>query len=140
MKRCPRCETTKDPRHFHRNSQAKDGLNTYCKVCSSELSAASYAANREQRKLRSEEARLRRLYGIDWSVYAALLESQGGVCAVCKEPCPTGHRLAVDHCHASGVVRGLLCVNCNKAIGHAADDPARLRAAADYLERCDVTA
>lgn len=61
-------------------------------------------------------------------------------CAICRQPETnidrrTGalKRLAVDHCYASGVVRGLLCFNCNTAIGKMGDDPERLRLAADYL-------
>jgi len=73
-----------------------------------------------------------------------MLEHQGGVCAICKEP-PTTKRLAVDHKHEKQDkkqpalvkrknVRGLLCWICNRAIGIFKDNPNRLRAAAEYLE------
>ena len=77
-------------------------------------------------------------YGITSLDYAALLEGQGGVCAVCNAK-PTVQILLVDHCHVSLKVRGLLCQPCNLALGHFGDDPARMRAAAAYLER-DVPA
>jgi hypothetical protein len=66
--------------------------------------------------------------------YDALLDEQGHVCAICGGD--DGERnLAVDHCHTSGVVRGLLCSNCNKALGLLRDDTARLAAAIAYLKR-----
>jgi hypothetical protein len=64
-----------------------------------------------------------------------LNEEQGGVCAICEQPCRTGKRLAVDHDHQTGHVRGLLCRTCNSGIGLLNDDPDLLRKAADYIER-----
>lgn len=63
---------------------------------------------------------------------------QGGVCAICLGPPAEGDRgdrLHVDHDHVTGEVRGLLCSHCNTALGKFRDDPARLRRAAEYLER-----
>ncbi len=63
---------------------------------------------------------LRGRYGIDQSTYNALLERQGGVCAICgitpKPPGRIRHALCVDHCHSTGAVRGLLCHGCNKDV------------------------
>lgn len=80
---------------------------------------------------------LRRLYGITPAQYAALFEAQGGVCAICKEPPPSGwmKRLDVDHCHETNVVRGLLCRRCNAGLGHFRDSPELLVSAADYVTR-----
>ena len=71
-------------------------------------------------------------YGITIADYNAILERQGGVCAICKKH--PGETLCVDHCHATGKVRGLLCRKCNAAIGFLEDDPRNARAAAAYLE------
>lgn len=71
-------------------------------------------------------------YGITLADEARMLSSQGGLCASCRDTLATHH---VDHCHATGKVRGLLCAKCNKGLGLFLDDPARLRAAAEYLER-----
>lgn len=67
----------------------------------------------------------------------SLLDAQGFVCAVCGEPDGVGKvdskRLALDHCHASGKLRGMLCYACNVGLGYFRDSPARLIAAARYL-------
>jgi hypothetical protein len=73
-------------------------------------------------------------YGISLEEYNKMLSAQGGSCAICS--CVPGlRRLAVDHNHSTGKVRGLLCGPCNRALGILSDDPALLRAASDYLER-----
>lgn len=93
----------------------------------------------EQQAAYGREWTLRRKFGITGEDFARMLAAQGGVCAVCKKPethtYPSGKvkELAVDHCHDTNVVRGLLCFNCNQGIGRFKDDPALLRAAADYL-------
>lgn len=62
----------------------------------------------------------------------AMIDAQSGRCAACEQ---TRDQLQIDHCHTTGEIRGLLCRNCNTAAGMAGDDPARLRAVADYLDR-----
>jgi hypothetical protein len=77
---------------------------------------------------------LNRRYGISLEEYQVLLRNQGGVCAICgTSKCSTGQRLAVDHDHNTGAVRGVLCKNCNVGLGSFKDDPERLLNAADYL-------
>lgn len=77
-------------------------------------------------------------YGITAAEYEAMMAAQKYVCAICKKPERITHkgatrRLAVDHCHETGVIRGLLCGHCNQAIGKFNEDPNILRAAIDYL-------
>jgi hypothetical protein len=85
---------------------------------------------------------LRTNHGISLAEYEEMLSEQDGVCAICgKRETSYDPRidcirlLAVDHDHRTGMVRGLLCDNCNHMIGQAHDDPEVLRRAADYLER-----
>lgn len=82
------------------------------------------------------EWNLRTTYGIGQADYERMLLEQDGHCATCAVTEDESHRgrLHVDHDHATGEVRGLLCANCNRAIGLAADSPSRLRRMADYLE------
>lgn len=77
------------------------------------------------------------LYGLTPEQYAEMLEEQGGVCAICgtDEWPGKGNRPHVDHDHSTGRVRGILCSHCNHGLGKFRDDPERLRAAAEYLER-----
>src|SRR5690349_757828 len=64
-----------------------------------------------------------RLYGIKPEAYQALVESQAGRCAICKTiPTTQKRALAVDHDHATGRIRGLLCHYCNGMLGHARDN------------------
>jgi cytochrome c553 len=73
--------------------------------------------------------------------YNKAIVKQNGLCATCHQPetrkTPSGGiaRMAADHCHATGVFRGLLCCRCNFALGYAQEDPAILRALADYIEK-----
>jgi hypothetical protein len=75
---------------------------------------------------------LRRRYGITEAEYDALLKAQGGACAICRR-LPADIRLAVDHRHNNGWVRGLLRTKCNQGIGQFDDDPATLARAIEYL-------
>ena len=77
------------------------------------------------------EERLKQVYGLSLQDYEAMVTQQGGVCRICKTK-PV-RPLFVDHCHASGRVRGLLCHPCNAALGFMRDDPVIAAAATDYL-------
>ncbi len=73
----------------------------------------TYVRNRAAVLARTRENHLRRTYGITSEIYASLMALQGGVCDICKKVPSSGRRLSVDHCHDTGVVRGLLCPSCN---------------------------
>lgn len=80
-------------------------------------------------------ANLKAKYGITAAQYDQMLEAQGHGCAICgRRECKSGKALAVDHSHVTGKVRGLLCGDCNKALGLLADSPELLKRAARYLE------
>ena len=89
-------------------------------------------ANKDQRRWKE----VARKYDITEYEYLCMLDDQGGHCALCPSTVADrrGGPLHVDHDHVTGKVRGLLCGPCNHGIGKFQDDPARLRAAADYLE------
>lgn len=82
---------------------------------------------------------LKRLYGITSVEFRAMLEAQGGVCAICKQPHTpdrsgwTKH-LCVDHDHATGAIRGLLCQTCNVMLAAIESDLTRAESAVAYLE------
>lgn len=99
----------------------------------------------EQRSDYAREHNLVTKFGITGTQRAGLMAAQGGVCAICLRP-PSRIRpktgklidLAVDHDHATGVIRGILCTDCNTSLGLMDDSPVRLRAAATYLDRHQV--
>lgn len=80
--------------------------------------------------------RLRARFKMTLDEYDAMLAAQGGRCAACRTDQPGGRwaRFSVDHDHATGLVRGLLCLRCNRAVGLMLDDPVTARAIASYLE------
>jgi hypothetical protein len=86
------------------------------------------AANRDRQK----DYHLKAAFGVDLDWYNTILKKQKGCCAICKQP-PTKRRLAVDHNHATGKVRGLLCKNCNIAIGLLDENVERARFVIKYL-------
>lgn len=75
---------------------------------------------------------LKQRYGISEEQYEEMFNRQGGRCAVCRRK--SKRVLHVDHDHVTKRVRGLLCFKCNTAIGKLGDDPARIHAAAEYVE------
>ncbi|MEU6538821.1 endonuclease VII domain-containing protein [Streptomyces sp. NPDC047000] len=114
-KLCRSCGEVKPWSEWHRNATASDGLSTRCKAC---------------RAAEGRAGHLKRSYGMTEAERDELLASQKGLCVIClKEP-----GVHVDHCHKTGRVRGVLCFNCNSAIGKLSDDPDIVRRAAAYLE------
>jgi hypothetical protein len=149
---CSRCGESFPPDNFYKASRnhLRNQRHSWCKPCVIEGNRSRRQALVGQAKELDDERNRRytrrkrlRKYGLTPQTYDDLLNAQGGVCAICGEPerISQPHRksgeepLAVDHCHKSGHVRGLLCFMCNTALGKFRDDPDLLRAAADYLER-----
>lgn len=127
---CPRCDTTKPESEVYLRS---NGSILRCKACQREADRAYYAKNPERRRKQKRDARRRELlreYGLTVAEYEDLVEAANGRCAICEE---INDRLEVDHCHETGVVRGMLCPRCNKALGLLDDSPASLRRAIEYL-------
>ena len=81
------------------------------------------------------DVRRRRIYGIEPEQYEALYDKQSGKCAGCLTPLDDldPRQVHIDHCHASGAVRGLLCHDCNISLGYSRDDPEVLRRLAEYI-------
>lgn len=75
-----------------------------------------------------------RRYGIAIEEYQRILSAQGERCLICLRDFTAALTPHIDHCHTSGVIRGLLCLNCNTALGNFMDNPVLVRAAATYLE------
>ncbi len=118
---------------FGKSVHSWDLHNNTCKDCCN-------AYERSVRGLRAKyqrEWKLLKKYGMSLEDYNTLLEKQHGVCAICGAAPLDGElrgELKVDHNHSTGEVRGLLCDNCNKALGLFKDNPKAMRRAAAYVE------
>ncbi len=154
-KTCSSCQINKPVAEFGKQSVRPDGLEVACKACMKERAAKRYEDPKTRKRILDATARwrernpdadadkhLRRKYGITLERYNELFEAQGGVCALCKKGEATKRRkkgegrerLAVDHCHDTGRVRGLLCFKCNTAIGSLGDTEEDARRVVEYLK------
>lgn len=142
-KRCPKCDTVKDVSDFYANRASLDGLQSYCKPCLKAYENNRYHKDPAKRLKIVRKSDLKRKYGLTQEAYDAMISDQNGACAICLE---VPDRFCVDHDHSccegekscGRCIRQLLCPNCNLALGNMRDDPKRLRAAADYLEKSSV--
>lgn len=150
---CKECTKARATAHFQKDPEArKQYKHDYYRQNKEKVTAKikewgernkdKVKAARKQRHQETKHERrvnnLKQLYGIDDTDYDRMLVEQGGCCAICGSKDHKNSRtkyFAVDHCHSTGVVRGLLCNSCNKGIGLLQDNPEVLKAAAGYLER-----
>ena len=103
---------------------------TYCKPCHNAIGRRDKAKHGGARNYH-----LRRPYGITEEHYDRMLAEQGGLCAICRDR-PAEH---VDHDHKTGRVRGLLCFNCNQALGNFTDRTDFMLGAIAYLNADGIT-
>lgn len=119
------------------------GLKRFCKDC--EAGSKRPAPHPGPRCTTHHRARLKALreaahgrrigerYGLTPEQYKALYEAQGGVCYICQRATGARKKLAVDHDHRTGFVRGLCCGPCNSILAHLRDDPVAAQRIVDYL-------
>lgn len=137
LKTCKKCGETKPESDFYFQKKYSTYL-ARCKEC------VKYAASEWRRKntdvlpAKTRGWELNRSFGITVEHYEALLQVQGGVCAICAGP-PNGRwkQFAVDHDHATGVIRGLLCSDCNRGIGYLGDSAENVVRSIAYLKQVD---
>lgn len=139
-RKCTKCGETKPFSAFTLRRSGRPS--SWCRPCTNEaIRAYSRTATGAARKKAAQDAYNARnpdyqvgyRYGLKPGEFTRMLEDQDGLCAICHQP--SEKTLHVDHDHASGAVRELLCSACNLGIGKFKDDPALLRAAADYIDR-----
>ena len=120
VKKCNTCGEEKPYSDYYKYARNKDGFMHICKVCHSE---------------KGKDLHLLRKFGITRDEYNDLYNEQNGSCACCgKHQVELNVTMAVDHCHETGRVRGLLCGPCNRGIGMLGDNIEGLRKALKYLE------
>lgn len=152
MKLCPDCAQTLPLDEFFAAPKRRDGRATYCKPCHSIRNRRWGRENQERLKESRTEAnrrfkerhpdyrppssrysranRLWREYRLTEEDWDAMYEAQDGRCGSCGQ---APQNLVVDHDHATGQIRSLLCHNCNTAEGMLKSDPRRIQALLDYV-------
>lgn len=133
-KHCGKCNKDLLLHMFAKNSAKKDGLQERCKSCR----ANHHQKVKHKRPKPTVEQKRKYVissYGITVEQFYFMLQAQDNKCAICKtkewgKPSPS-----IDHCHTTGVVRGLLCNNCNRALGLFRDNKEAIQNAAKYLSR-----
>ena len=110
------------------------GKHAWCRQCCRAYNK-TYKRKSKQTPEQVRRANLRKNFGITPEQYDEMYVAQGGACAICRATTNfTFDNLCVDHDHTNGRVRGLLCLNCNTALGQFKDSTSLLLKAADYLE------
>lgn len=142
LKTCSKCHETKHLSLYFKDCTKFDGFRPDCKTCCTK----GQMANRVHRNLKMKEWRknnkrytkhhdLKTAFGITLNDYEMMLTAQNDTCKICKRPASLSKRkLAVDHCHVTGKVRGLLCSNCNTALGLVKDSTQVLNDMINYLK------
>ena len=116
----------------HGKAKRKAASDAYVVTEKAIESRKRYAQSELGRQAR-DRSNLKKRFGITVDQYAEMLDKQQGSCAICRTECVTGKRLAVDHCHETGRIRGLLCFNCNIGLGKFKDSTKMLETAIAYL-------
>lgn len=108
----------------------------FCKICRYEkkkISGVKWYKKAGKGYMKNKS--LKKLYSITLEDYNRMYDEQNGRCKICRRHSAEFVKgLAVDHCHITGKVRGLLCGNCNTGIGNLKDDILILKSAIEYLE------
>lgn len=131
MKECSKCGKVKALDLFRKHPGRKNGVAGDCKECFNEYKRQWRSSNRDKQQAQQQRDRLRE-YGLTQEEYDLLQVAQGGICPICVRACDDWH---IDHNHETGEVRGLLCRDCNWALGHFSDNAARMTRAQAYLEQ-----
>jgi len=134
-KSCNKCGQTRPVWDFYAHSGRPGRTQGYCKDCFKAKMAKYRADNPEKARETWRRSSYKR-FGITLEDYNRMFAEQNGECAICRtHQASFKQALAVDHCHATGVVRGLLCEACNHAIGKFKDSVETLESAINYLLR-----
>lgn len=161
-KLCKRCGQIKPISDFSKDSSTKTGIRSWCRICCNircrkwekankelrkEYSLKSYYRNRDKRLAQKKESynyekqsatNRQRLYGLLPEQYERMVQNQNDLCAICHESNITRRGKAplfVDHDHATGSVRELLCHFCNAGIGYFKEDVSLMMAAIEYIKK-----
>jgi len=152
-KQCIKCGEVKDYADFYsyKRKSGTTGYRNKCRTCMWKEDKARDSFTRinnekkarllEWKKANYEKVGIYRrrsefkLLGVDVDEAEKLYQSHSGHCDICGNTCTSGKRLALDHCHTTGKIRGMLCGNCNTGLGKFKDSPEMLFKAIEYLRQ-----
>lgn len=158
---CGKCDIEHSEDMFRKDRSRTSGRHPYCKPCEKAAKQAWYLKNIDHVKSKAKSNRhknkdkyaltkkkwqlanpdkiraiaLKYNFNISLENYSRMLQSQHGVCAICRIVPEEGVWMCVDHDHQSGAIRGLLCSSCNKMLGFARDNEETLESAISYLRK-----
>lgn len=133
---CKSCNTNKAKTDFHKDTSSKRGYAYYCKPCATAKSRKWHKDNKHnvEYKQAKRDSYFQSKYSLTTEERVAILQKQNNLCAICSIPLNThGTHTHTDHCHTTGKVRGILCTNCNRGLGHFKDNMNNLENAIQYL-------
>ena len=113
MKICSACKQEKVDKDFYVNNRLACKLTSQCKTCILDYSKKKRLSNPAEVKRKQRAADLKKRYNITPEEYDRMLREQDNKCGICNQH----KKLGIDHCHKSGKVRMLLCINCNSSVG-----------------------
>jgi hypothetical protein len=115
--------------NFYKDSHGRR-TNARCKKCHKQRCKERWHTKTQEEK---QASRVHSMYGVTPENYLELHKTQNGKCALCDQEPATKRGLHLDHCHATGKIRGLLCHSCNTGLGSFRDNPELLNKAIQYL-------
>lgn len=135
-KRCCTCKEYKPKELFSKDKRGWGGLGYSCKPCASARTIKHHHRRMKEDPSYREGKRRRAIksaWGMSVEQYDALLEKQGGKCAICFTDTPKGG-WHLDHDHSTGKIRKFLCNPCNRGLGYLQDSEELLMKALNYLQ------
>ena len=133
---CNKCNEHKPVSHFFKEASSKRGYRYACKDCEAPRFKKYRTDNQEKVSATRLKWRRTKVYNFPPELFDERFNEQGKVCAICKASKAGGRgTFHADHNHDSSKPRGVLCHNCNIALGNFKDNPEILQAAIEYLNK-----
>lgn len=140
---CSTCKEEKSLENYYNSKASIDGKGYRCKACD-DIARKAYREKHRGFHLKAQRERnWRHKYGLEREDFERMWEDQEGKCSICfvhltnieldNDPKNKSNTACVDHCHATGKVRSLLCARCNKGLGLFDDETDKVKAAYEYL-------
>jgi hypothetical protein len=135
---CKACYGQKPTHSFHKDSSSTRGYAYYCKPCATEKSRVWHTTHKHDvaYKAKRQDSYFKTKYSVSKEIRDQMLVEQDNKCAICRVSLSTdGGHTHTDHNHQTGKIRGILCTNCNRGLGHFKDSGDNLQAAIEYLRK-----